>query len=149
MDVRVATEADIDEMHRVRMSVRENQLGDASLIGASEYRAMLTERGRGWVAEEDGRIVGFAVADRSRWNVWALFVDPRAEGRGVGRRLHDAMMGWFFASAGAERVWLSTDPGTRAERFYQAAGWRYAGHEPDGEARYELSREEWTGRPGA
>lgn len=146
--VRSATVADIAEMHRVRTSVRENRLGDPAWIQPRDYEAMLTEHGRGWVAEADGRIAGFAVADRSRMNVWALFVDPDAEGRGVGRRLHEAMMEWFFAAAGAERVWLSTDPGTRAERFYQAAGWRYAGPEPNGEARYELSREQWSQRAG-
>ena len=84
------------------------------------YRPLLGGEGRGWVAELDGGIAGFAVADLARGNVWALFVDPDFEGRGVGRRLHDAMMEWCFAS-GAERVWLSTDPGTRAEAFYRAA----------------------------
>jgi GNAT superfamily N-acetyltransferase len=145
--VRQATVGDVAEMHRVRMAVRENRLGDPAWIQPHDYFAMLTEHGRGWVAELDGRIVGFAVGDRSRMNVWALFVDPDAEGRGAGRRLHDAMMEWFFAEAGAARVWLSTDPGTRAERFYQSAGWSHAGPEPNGEARYEMSREQW--RQGA
>jgi GNAT superfamily N-acetyltransferase len=146
MHIREATVADVAEMHGVRTSVRENRLGDPAWIQPHDYEAMLVERGRGWVAEAEGRIVGFAVADASRMNVWALFVDPAAEGRGVGRRLHDAMMEWFFADAGAERVWLSTDPGTRAERFYQAASWRPAGPEPNGEARYEMSRGQWMGR---
>lgn len=105
---------------------------------------MLRERGRGWVAEAEGWIVGFAVADRSRANVWALFVDPEFKGRGAGRALHDAMMGWLFSS-GVEAAWLTTDPGTRAERFYRAAGWRDVApwH---GEARYELSAAEWRAR---
>ena len=88
MQIRLATEADIPEMHRIRMSVCENRLADPSLIQPSDYRAMLAEHGRGWVAETGGRIVGFAVADLSRRNVWALFVDPAFEGRGAGRRLH-------------------------------------------------------------
>lgn len=148
MQIRPASVADVPEMHRVRMSVRENQLADPAWIQPRDYEAMLTERGRGWVAEADGRIVGFAIGDASRMNVWALFVDPAAEGRGAGRRLHDAMMEWFFSAAGAERVWLSTDPGTRAERFYQAVGWRYAGLDPNGEARYEMSRAAWSQRAG-
>jgi GNAT superfamily N-acetyltransferase len=149
MRVRAATVDDVPGMHRVRMSVRENQLADPALIQPHDYEALLTERGRGWVAELDGRIAGFAVADGDRCNVWALFVDPEAEGQGIGRRLHDAMMEWFFASAGAGRVWLGTDPDTRAERFYRAAGWRYAGREPNGEARYEMPREAWAARGGA
>jgi GNAT superfamily N-acetyltransferase len=145
MHIRTASVEDIGEMHRVRMSVRENQLADPALIQPHDY-AILLASGRGWVAEVDGRVAGFAVADRERWNVWALFVDPLAEGRGMGRRLHDAMMDWFFAEADAERVWLGTDPGTRAERFYQAAGWRSAGPAPNGEACYEMSRAEWLRR---
>lgn len=146
MQIRPASVADIAEMHRVRMSVRENRLADPALVQPRDYEAMLAERGRGWVAEVDGRVAGFAIGDASRMNVWALFVHPDAEGRGTGRRLHDAMMEWFFTSAGAERVWLSTDPGTRAERFYRAAGWRHAGPEPNGEARYEMSRVQWSQR---
>jgi GNAT superfamily N-acetyltransferase len=146
MQIRPATVADIPEMHRVRMRVRENPLGDATWLQPHHYETMITERGRGWVAQADGRIAGFAVADRRRMNVWALFVDPDAEGRGVGRRVHDEMMEWFFTAGGAERVWLSTDPGTRAERFYRTAGWRYTGVEPNGEARFEMTREEWLTR---
>ncbi len=145
MQIRPASEADIPEMHRIRTSVRENRLAIPSLVQPGDYRAMLAEHGRGWVAESDGRIIGFAVADLSRRNVWALFVDPASEGRGAGRQLHDAMMDWMFA-AGAEEVWLGTDPGTRAERFYRSAGWRFAGGEPNGEARYEMSRDDWSAR---
>ena len=144
MLVRIAAEADIPQMHRIRMSVRENRLADPSRVRPSDYRVTLAERGRGWVAEVDGRMAGFAVADLARSNIWALFVDPEMEGRGAGRALHGVMMGWMFAS-GAAAVWLSTDPGTRAERFYVSSGWRYAGEE-HGEARYEMSRERWLAR---
>ena len=90
MDIRVAVVADIAEMHRVRMSVRENILSDASKIRIEHYRQMLDEQGRGWVCEMDGRIVGFTVADLARQNLWALFVEPGYEGHGIGRRLHEA-----------------------------------------------------------
>lgn len=148
MTIRIASAADVPEMHRIRMSVRENRLADPSLVQPHDYRALLEEHGRGWVAAIDGRIAGFAVADLARSNVWALFVDPAFEGRGVGRGLHGVMMEWMFA-AGAERVWLGTDPGTRAERFYRSAGWRRAGGEPNGEARYEMTRERWLARSRA
>jgi GNAT superfamily N-acetyltransferase len=144
--VRLAEEADIPAMHRIRLAVRENRLADPAAVRPDDYRAMIGRDGRGWVAEVDGRIAGFAIADLRRGNVWALFVDPGTEGRGVGRRLHDAMMDWFF-DAGAPLVWLSTDPGTRAEAFYRAAGWRYAGEER-GEARYEMGRDQWLARVG-
>ena len=143
--VRVAARDDFPAMHRIRIAVRENVLSDPARVRPSDYAAILDSGGRGWVAEVDGRMAGFAVADLARSNVWALFVDPGFEGRGVGRRLHDTMMDWFFA-AGADRVWLGTDPGTRAEGFYRSAGWRLAGREPNGEVRLEMSREEWVAR---
>lgn len=133
-------------MHRIRLAVREKRLVDPSMVQPDDYRRLLAENGRGWVAEAEGRIVGFAVADGTRGNIWALFVHPDFEGRGAGRMLHDTMMDWFFAS-GADSVWLSTDPGTRAEAFYRAAGWRPAG-EYHGEARYEMSSQDWLARGG-
>jgi GNAT superfamily N-acetyltransferase len=55
-------------------------------------------------------------------NIWALFVDPEHERRGYGRMLHDTMTDWL-RSRGVERLWLTTEPGTRAQKFYEAAGW--------------------------
>jgi GNAT superfamily N-acetyltransferase len=126
-------------MHRVRMSVRENRLTNPAAVQRHHYRAML-RHGRGWVCEQEDRIVGFAVADRSAQAIWALFVEPGYEGRGIGRRLHDELVHWLFES-GATRVQLTTDPGTRAERFYRSAGWALVGDEANGEQRYELTPE--------
>lgn len=144
--IRVATEADVDALQRIRLAVRENQLADPAMVQPHHVVEKISREGRGWVAEAAGRVVGFAIGDQTRRNVWALFMDPDFEGRGIGRRLHDVMMDWFFAS-GEEPVWLSTDPGTRAEAFYQAAGWRRAG-EYRGEARFEMDREQWLARAG-
>ena len=87
--------------------------------------------------ESQGTIVGFAIGNALTGNVWALFVDPEEEGRGHGRRLHGAMVEWLF-SRGVRRLWLSTDPHTRAQKFYELAGWSFAGMLPSGEALYEL-----------
>jgi GNAT superfamily N-acetyltransferase len=136
--VRAATAADIAEMHRVRLSVRENRLAEPGRVQPHHYVSML-ETGRGWVSEVAGTIVGFAIADLAGGSLWALFVDPEYERRGIGRQLHDTAIAWLFAS-GAERIWLTTDPGTRAERFYQSAAWQRSGVEASGEVRYERSR---------
>jgi GNAT superfamily N-acetyltransferase len=134
--VRVATVEDIPDMHRVRLSVTENRLTSSAITEAS-YVPEIQTRGRGWVAVEDGRILGFAVGNRENGNIWALFVTPSAEGRGVGRRLHDEMVAWLF-DQGCRRLWLSTAPGTKAQRFYESAGWQFREHLPGGEAMYEL-----------
>src|SRR5687767_367888 len=109
MRIRVATKADIPEMGRVRMSVRENRLASLSCLQAGETERVLGGDGCGWVGEVDGRIVGFAIADLSGANVYALFVEPDFERRGIGRMLHDNMMDWFFSNL-VTSVWLSTDP---------------------------------------
>ncbi len=140
MSIRVAVVTDIDAMHVVRCAVRENRLSRPDRITSDDYSAMLGRDGRGWVAVVDGRIVGFAVADLCRFNVWALFVDPEHEKRGIGRALHDEMMSWFLAQPGVERVWLTTAPGTRAESFYGRAGWRDCGLDAAGEVRFEIER---------
>jgi GNAT superfamily N-acetyltransferase len=134
--VRVATVEDIADMHRVRLSVTENRL-TSSAITENSYVPAIQASGRGWVALEDGRVLGFAVGNRENGNIWALFVTPAAEGRGVGRRLHDEMVTWLF-DQGCERLWLSTAPGTRAQRFYESAGWQFKQLLPGGEAMYEL-----------
>jgi GNAT superfamily N-acetyltransferase len=140
MRIRVATEADIPEMGHVRMSVRENRLPILGSLQAGGTERMPGGDGCGWVAEVDGRVVGFAIADLSGANVYALFVEPDFERREIGRMLHDAMMGWFFSNQ-ISSVWLSTDPGTRAERFYRNAGWILTGEEANGEIRFEMSRD--------
>lgn len=137
MGIRIAEVSDIPEMHRVRSSVRENTLPDYDVLTPEMYREHLQDVGRGWVYEHDGRIVGCAIVNRAEASIWALFVEPRFEGRGFGRALHDTMLGWL-RSQGIERVTLGTEPGTRAVRFYEAAGWQFRELDADGEAVYDL-----------
>jgi GNAT superfamily N-acetyltransferase len=144
MRLRIAVDDDISSMHRVRLSVRENQLSDPNRVQPVHYHAVLRS-GRGWVCEVDGAIVAFAIADLASCSVWALFVEPRYERLGIGRQLHDAMIEWLFAS-GALRISLTTDPHTRAEHFYEAAGWRRVGQEANGEVRYHLVRDRFAKR---
>lgn len=124
-------------MHRVRLSVRENVLSSPARISAVDYVQVIEVTGRGWVVECDGAIVAFAVGNASNGNIWALFVEPAYEGRGYGRMLHREMIEWL-SSQGLQRLWLTTDPDSRAARFYAAAGWCEAGISPCGELRYEL-----------
>ena len=60
--------------------------------------------------------------------------------RVYGRRLHDEMLAWLW-SQGLRRLWLTTETGTRAQRFYEAAGWRKGGRTPSGELFFELHAE--------
>lgn len=136
--LRQATRADVPGIQRVRHSVRENVL-TSCVITDGEVVDYLERFGRGWVVvDEAGEVIAFAVGDARDGNIWALFVDPAHEGRGHGRRLHDEMVAWLW-SRGLDRLWLTTEPRTRAERFYRRAGWADRGLAPSGERRFELS----------
>ena len=136
--LRLARASDIPAMQRIRASVRENRLV-STVISDEDVRTAIEDTGYGWVIEEDGAVVAFAVGDVRTGNVWALFVHPDHERRGYGRRLHDAMVDRLF-ELGLDRLWLTTEPGTRAQRFYEAAGWRQTGTTEQGELEYELRR---------
>ena len=136
MPIRLALAADIPRLHAIRTSVRENRLSRPDRIDHEMYRVRLEDTGCGWLFEEDGTVLGFAIADATTRSVWALFVSPDAEGRGIGRALLNEVTAWLFAR-GSEPVWLTTAPATRAERFYREAGWRETGRDADGEVRFE------------
>lgn len=137
--IREATAADIDAMHRIRMDVRENRLGDPSWLTPAVYRACLSGGGvaNTWVAEVDGRVAGFSVGRVPERDIWALFVDPAQERRGIGRALIDAATRWLF-ERGVAVIELSTTPGTRADCFYRAAGWQRGETTTKGEVMYRL-----------
>jgi GNAT superfamily N-acetyltransferase len=120
------------------MSVHENRLV-SRLITEDETIAAIEGSGQGWVVEENGEIVGLGIANRENRNIWALFVHPDHERQGHGRRLLDAMTDWLW-ERGCEPIWLSTDPGTRAEGFYKRAGWTATTKLPNGEVRFEKSK---------
>jgi GNAT superfamily N-acetyltransferase len=134
--LRLASRTDIPDMHRVRLAVRENSLSDPTRITEADYIAAMEELGRTWVIDAGGEVVAFA-SGYAAGSVWALFVHPDHEGRGYGKSLHAAMTDWLW-SQGHSRVWLTTSPGTRAERFYLALGWQPRGTETGGEVRLEL-----------
>ena len=87
---RIAAAADVPAIARVRTSVRENlltieQLAERGITNESVAASFAVDH-RGWVA-----IVGFSIADRATRSIFALFVLPGHEGRGIG---------------GLELVWL-------------------------------------------
>lgn len=129
---------------RIRLAVKENQLSDPSRVTDADCAHYLTQRGKGWVGIIDNEIAGFAIADLQDNNVWALFVDPEYEGRGVGKALHSTMLDWYFRQR-KNLVWLSTSAGTRAEVFYRKMGWQQTGICDNGEVRFEMTLKRWKG----
>jgi GNAT superfamily N-acetyltransferase len=142
MVFREAQIADIKQMQVVRHLVKENVLSNPALVTDKDCEEYITNRGKGWVCEVDNKIVGFSIADLKENNIWALFVDPAYEGKGIGRRLHNMMLDWYFSQA-QQKVWLGTSPNTRAEAFYRIAGWKEVGKHGDDEVKFEMTCNDW------
>lgn len=139
MIFREATVEDIPALSAVRLSVRENVLSNPQRITPEMYAAYLSESGKGWLCEIDGQVVGFSVASLSDASIWALFVKPEYEGRGIGTRLLGLATGWLFGM-GALSVSLSTGANTHADRLYQRRGWTRGEIGSDGEVSYRLDK---------
>ena len=142
MNFRVAEIKDIPQIQVVRNLVKENRLSDPALVPDSDVQDYMTRRGRGWVCEINGQVVGFAIADLVDNNIWALFIHPGFEKLGIGKKLHDEMMNWYFSETD-KTVWLGTSPKTRAELFYRKAGWKEIGMHGKGEIKFEMTKDEW------
>jgi len=123
--IREALPADVPTMHAIRLRVRENRLSDPSVVTEPDYHAFRARDTRSWVCFEGEVMAGFVMVDMEKRNLWALFVAPEHEHKGIGRTLHDVMCRWYFTRN--DRLRLSTAPNTRAEHFY-----RTAGYVPDG-----------------
>ncbi len=142
MIYREATLEDIKQIQVVRNSVKENTLSDPNLVTDKDCEEFITISGKGWVCEIENKIVGFAIADLKENNIWALFIDPEFEKKGIGQKLHKIMMDWYFSQT-KETVWLGTDINTRAEQFYRKAGWAELGLNGSMEIKFEMTYEKW------
>ncbi|RYD79543.1 MAG: GNAT family N-acetyltransferase, partial [Sphingobacteriales bacterium] len=108
---REALTTDISQIQIVRNSVKENMLSNPALVSDADCEEFMTVRGKGWVCIIDNTVVGFAIADLKEDNIWALFIDPAFEAKGIGANLHRLMMDWYF-NQGKNHVWLGTSPNT-------------------------------------
>lgn len=85
--VREAHRQDIPGIFSVRFLVRENLLSEEQLrqhVTPESLAVLLESQCKGWVAEEDRQVIGFSIADSKSRSIWALFVLPCHEGRGIG-----------------------------------------------------------------
>ena len=141
MNFRQATTEDIPQIQIVRNSVKENQLSNPNLIPDDLVEEFITKRGKGFVCEIDDKIVGFSIVDFVENNVWALFLLPEFEGKGIGKKIHQLMLDEYFSKT-KETIWLSTEANSRAETFYKKQGWKNAGFLGN-EVKFEMSFEDW------
>ena len=146
--IRQATPKDapqLAEIHvRAWQAAYRGQLDDDYLDGLEvqgrleQHRRSLDEPRAGWrtwLAEDDGRTVGFAVtgpsedadAERTTAEVYAIYLEPDRVGTGLGRGLFSHAID-DLRERGFDSVTLWVlETNDRARRFYEIAGWK-----PDG-----------------
>lgn len=142
MIIREAQIHDIQQIQIVRNSVKENTLSDPNLVTDEDCEEFITVRGKGWVCEINNQIVGFAIADLKENNIWALFLHPAFEKKGIGQQLHKVMLDWYFTQT-KKKVRLGTAFNTKAEKFYRKAGWTEVGTHGTKEIKFELTYDDW------
>ena len=129
--IRTAVHADIPRIMEIRFSVRENRLSDPSRVTVADV-ARFIDQGAIHVWEDADGIRGFSAGDPRDGSIFALFVDPTFERRGIGQALI-ASACMTLRQAGHRTATLSTEAGTRAERFYLRNAWVPQGHNAKGE----------------
>jgi GNAT superfamily N-acetyltransferase len=144
-NIREATELDFPQLMEIRMAVKENALSDPALVPEDDYVKFCFIQGKGWVYEIDSVIVGFSVVDLLGNNIWALFIDPQFEKKGIGKKLHDTMINWYFEQT-KTAVWLGTEANSRAEQFYRKSGWNEIGLHGKDEIKFEMTFDNWNSK---
>jgi ribosomal protein S18 acetylase RimI-like enzyme len=120
------------------------QLTDEYLDGLSvddrleQHRRTLEEPRsdwRTWVAEDAGRVAGFAVtgpsedadADDRTGEVYAIYLDPERVGTGLGRSLFEKAVGDLRERGFTRATLWVLETNELARRFYEVAGWKLDG----------------------
>jgi GNAT superfamily N-acetyltransferase len=143
MQIRAGKVEDAEALERVR--IRGWQTGYRNIFPPERLDAMPVDWSR-WaeslrnpepghtcfVAEEDGRIVGFATTcpsydpENHYGELRGLYVDPDSWSSGIGRALLEQAEAELALTWGEAVLWTLTD-NPRARRFYESAGWHFDG----------------------
>jgi GNAT superfamily N-acetyltransferase len=134
--LRPAAKADLPRILEVRHGTAENRLSDPALVTDAEV-AWYMDEAIFLVSEDENAIQGFVCANHQTGFVWALFVIDEVQGQGHGTALLAAAAD-RLRRAGHRQAYLSTESGTKAERFYRSRGWQAMGVNLSGEVVFRL-----------
>ena len=127
--IREIEDRDVPSLFQVRIATRENRLSmkDLASIGITvdSVREAIKGSHKGWLCEQDGRIVGFAMGDSAVNELTVIALLPEYEKRGIGKQLLSKVEVWL-RSEGCSTIWLTTDLNRelRAYGFYTKNGWQ-------------------------
>jgi GNAT superfamily N-acetyltransferase len=124
--IRRAHDRDHARVIEIRNAVSENVLDEPSRPMVERDYAWFRDNPGIWLWEENGAVLGFSAADTRDGSIWALFVAPGHERRGIGRALFEKACD-VLRQAGHRTAWLTTEAGSSAEALYRAAGWKVIG----------------------
>lgn len=119
---------DIPDLFYVRVRTDENNLSMEELeslgITGKSVKRKLQSSFAGFLCEIAGKVVGFAMGDKSTGELWVIAVLPEYIKRGIGTKLLSLLENWLEVS-GCSEIWLTTDLDTslRAYKFYLDNGW--------------------------
>ncbi len=119
---------DTGAFYDVRFSVKENRIHphQVNLLDRDKVVEQIRQGG-GWVCERGTEAVGICLPVMTEKPfISALFVRPSCHAHGIGRELLARSVCWL-RNKGARSVQLITDPGSRADGFYQHLGWQRHG----------------------
>lgn len=96
-------------------------------VDTRRWRRWLSREGTVFVAEREGRVVGFVSAGPCRHEegageIYGIYVHPDAWGTGAGRALMDAAVDSLTARWTEAVLWVAEE-NPRARRFYERYGW--------------------------
>ena len=132
--IRPATEADVEAVFHIRTSVRENHLSLEQMatmgITPDAIREAIAAEPCAWLAEADGKAVGFAVYffNYSTWQgqhglyLEDLYITPDARGHGAGKALLQHLARIALEKDCGRFEWSCLDWNTPSIKFYDSLG---------------------------
>lgn len=129
-DARAIAEIRVDTWRVAYSGVIPQTVLDALDVERGErfFRGAVVANGRaGFVAEQDGQIVGFTLLGPCRdldgiGELYAIYVREEAWGSGAGAALMDEAVEWLLARWDEAVLWVAEE-NPRARRFYERCGW--------------------------
>ncbi len=134
MTIREAGSADLDALFAIQKAASEAAYAHVyppdlypypdEAVKADMARRLAGEEATYLVAEDDGRAVGL-VGTSPGW-IEQLYVQPEAQGQGIGSALLEAAVSRRREAGDAKlRLW-TLEANDAGRRFYEARGWRLA-----------------------